>query len=65
MAREGLRLSLLRRGRAHEGLDTLAGLISRGEIKLPIDKVHSFDEIPEAMAYIGVGHTKGKIVVDV
>jgi NADPH:quinone reductase len=44
-------------------LETLAGLLERGEIASPETRTFPLDEAAEAFAQVGSGHTRGKIVV--
>ena len=43
----------------------LMELIENGKIKPIIDRSYSFSEIPEALAYVGEGHARGKVVISV
>jgi NADPH:quinone reductase-like Zn-dependent oxidoreductase len=43
----------------------LKELIEAGKVKPVVEKVYAFDQIPEAMRYLGEGHAKGKLVVRV
>jgi NADPH:quinone reductase-like Zn-dependent oxidoreductase len=40
-------------------------LYETGKVRPVVDRVFAFDELPEAMAYLGGGHAAGKIVVTV
>lgn len=44
-------------------LETLATLIQDGKIKVHLEKVYSYNEIPEAIRYIEAMHTKGKVAM--
>lgn len=44
-------------------LDTLAGLIERGTIKVHIDKTYPYNEIPKAISYIEAMRTRGKVAM--
>ncbi len=44
-------------------LDTLALLIQRGRVKVYLEKVYPYQEIPEAIAYIEAMHTRGKVAM--
>lgn len=46
-----------------EDLATLAGLVESGQVKPVIDRRYTLDEVPEAMRYLGLGHTRGKSVI--
>jgi NADPH:quinone reductase-like Zn-dependent oxidoreductase len=42
---------------------TLQELLASGKVKSVIDRTYGFDELPDAMSYLGEGHARGKIVV--
>lgn len=44
-------------------LETLASLVQNGKIKVHIEKIYSYKEIPEAITYIEAMHTKGKVAM--
>lgn len=44
-------------------LETLAMLIHDRKIKVHIDKIFAYNEIPEAISYIEAMHTKGKVAM--
>ncbi|MEB2775939.1 NAD(P)-dependent alcohol dehydrogenase [Algoriphagus sp. D3-2-R+10] len=44
-------------------LDTLATLIHDRKIKVHIENIYSYNEIPEAIRYIEAMHTKGKVAM--
>lgn len=44
-------------------LSKITSLIEAGDIRPVIDQVFPFEKIPEALAYIQMGHAKGKLVV--
>lgn len=44
-------------------LNTLATLIQDRKIKVHIEKIYSYNEIPEALRYIEAMHTKGKVAM--
>ena len=44
-------------------LETLASLIQNGKIKVYIEKIYSYKEIPEAISYIEAMHTRGKVAM--
>ena len=69
-----VRLGSIRSGRkfaffiaklTREDLDFLRGLIEGGQVKPVIDRRYELHELPEALAYLGEGHARGKIVVTV
>ena len=48
-----------------EDLAFLADLIVAGKVKPVIDRRYPLSEASEALAYLGEGHARGKIVLDV
>lgn len=44
-------------------LRTLNGLVEGGEVTPVIDRTHSLADVPEAIRYLGEGHTQGKVVI--
>ena len=48
-----------------EDLEALKELIEAGRVKPLIDRTYQLAEAPDAMAYLGEGHARGKIVVEV
>ncbi|NNC73966.1 MAG: NAD(P)-dependent alcohol dehydrogenase [Acidimicrobiia bacterium] len=46
-------------------LETLAEMLESGQIAPVIEKVYSLDEVPEALAYIGEGHARAKLVISI
>jgi NADPH:quinone reductase-like Zn-dependent oxidoreductase len=44
-------------------LETLALLIQSGKVKVCIEKIYSYSEIPEAIRYIEAMHTRGKVAM--
>ncbi|XP_071955911.1 reticulon-4-interacting protein 1 homolog, mitochondrial-like [Antedon mediterranea] len=47
-----------------QGLETVAKLVNEGQIKPVIDRVYTFQEVPEAFEQLRKGHARGKIVID-
>lgn len=43
--------------------ETLASLIQNGKMKVHIEKIYSYKEIPKAINYIEAMHTKGKVAM--
>jgi NADPH:quinone reductase-like Zn-dependent oxidoreductase len=56
-----LRVLAVRLGVEHLGL--LVELCQAGTITTVIDREYQLAEVPEALAYLGAGHAKGKVVV--
>jgi NADPH:quinone reductase-like Zn-dependent oxidoreductase len=48
-----------------EDLRLLTELIEAGEVSPVIDRTYSLEEVPEAIAYLEDGHTRGKVVIGV
>ena len=46
-----------------EDLETLTELIEAGKVIPVIDRSYEFSQIPEALRYLGEGHTQGKVVI--
>lgn len=46
-----------------DDLNAITELIVTGKVHPMIDKIYTFDEIPEAMRYVSEGHAKGKVVI--
>ncbi len=44
---------------------TVCGLVEAGKVRAVIDRRYALDEVPEAMRYLGLGHSRGKSVVTV
>jgi NADPH:quinone reductase-like Zn-dependent oxidoreductase len=61
----GRRLGLLvvKLGPAH--FEPLAERCVSGEVRIHIDRTFGLDETPEALAYVGEGRARGKVVVEV
>jgi NADPH:quinone reductase-like Zn-dependent oxidoreductase len=47
-----------------DDLSTLAGLMEAGKVTPVIDRRYTLSEVPEAMEYMGGGHARGKVVVN-
>jgi NADPH:quinone reductase-like Zn-dependent oxidoreductase len=58
-----LRLLVVRTGVRH--LAPMVELLQAGTITTVIDRRYRLDEVPEALRYLGEGHAKGKVVVNV
>jgi NADPH:quinone reductase-like Zn-dependent oxidoreductase len=46
-------------------LELLRGMLESGAIAPVIERVYRFDELPAALAYMGEGHARAKLVVTV
>jgi NADPH:quinone reductase-like Zn-dependent oxidoreductase len=49
----------------HEDLVVLKDLLESGKVTPVIDRTYPLSQTPEAMAYVGKGHARGKVVIDV
>ena len=58
-----IRLLAVRLGAQHLG--PMVELCQAGKITTVIDRRYALSEVPEALRYLGDGHAKGKVVVDV
>jgi len=57
------RIRVLNTKRRGEDLRTLAQLVEAGSVKPVVDRVVSLSEVPQALAEVEKGHTRGKVVV--
>ncbi|RXZ46280.1 NAD(P)-dependent alcohol dehydrogenase [Agromyces binzhouensis] len=48
-----------------QDLLTLADLLRTGKVRPVIDRTYSLDRAPDALRYVGAGHTRGKVVITV
>jgi NADPH:quinone reductase-like Zn-dependent oxidoreductase len=48
-----------------EDLEFLGGLLEAGKMRSVIDRRYELSELPDALAYFGEGHARGKVVVAV
>ena len=46
-------------------METLRDLLETGKVSPVIDRQYSLSEVPEALAYLGEGHARGKVVITV
>lgn len=46
-------------------LEFIRDLIEKGHLKTYIDRQYSFEELPEAHAYVDKGHKKGNVVIEI
>jgi len=58
-----VRLLAVRMGVAH--LTPIVELCQAGKLKTVIDRRFPLDQVPAALRYLGEGHAKGKIIVNV
>lgn len=50
--------------KANKDLNDIVGLINSGQVNPLIGKRYSLQEVPEALRYLGGGHAKGKVVIN-
>jgi NADPH:quinone reductase-like Zn-dependent oxidoreductase len=50
---------------SNQDLIFIKELLERGEVAPVIDRCYSLNELPEALRYLGEGHTRGKVVISV
>ncbi len=48
-----------------DDLSFIADLMAAGRVKPVIDRTYTLDDAPEAVAYIGEGHARGKVVITI
>jgi NADPH:quinone reductase-like Zn-dependent oxidoreductase len=65
LAREGKRVRVLVAQLGAKHLSPIIELCQEGKISIVIDRRFRLDEVPEALLYLGEGHAKGKVVVQV
>ena len=46
-----------------DDLTTLAGWLASGELRSVIDRTVRLADVPDALAYLGTGRARGKIIV--
>lgn len=61
--RNGKQMSFCIASSTSEDLRHIKELAEHGKIKPVIEKVYSFEELPNAIAYVEKGHAKGKLVI--
>jgi NADPH:quinone reductase-like Zn-dependent oxidoreductase len=61
----GKHIRLLRVQPNRKDMEHVAELCTSGELKIAIDKRFTLEETPQALRYLGEGHAKGKIVINV
>jgi NADPH:quinone reductase-like Zn-dependent oxidoreductase len=49
----------------HEDLVTLKELIEAGKVRPVIDRQYTLSEVPDAIRYVGTGHARAKVVIQV
>ncbi len=64
-SKNGKKMTSVSAKQSQDGLACLRELIEAGKIVPVIDRRYPFQEIPEAMRYLGAGHARGKIVITV
>ena len=47
----------------NEDLVLLKGLLESGKVRPVIDRTYPLEETPQAIAYLGLGHARGKVVI--
>ena len=48
-----------------DDLATLTGLIESGKVTPFVEQTYPLDQVSEAMAYLGTGHARGKLVITI
>jgi NADPH:quinone reductase-like Zn-dependent oxidoreductase len=48
-----------------EDMEIIAAMLAEGSVIPVIERTYGLDELPEAMAYLGEGHARGKLVVTI
>ena len=48
-----------------QDLNTIAAHIAEGRVTPVIDRRYSLSEVPDAVLYLGKGHARGKVIIDV
>ena len=61
----GKNLRILAVQRNRKSLVTITELCEAGKIVPVIDKRYLLNEVPEALRYLGMGHAKGKVVINI
>jgi NADPH:quinone reductase-like Zn-dependent oxidoreductase len=61
----GQQFSVLMAKANAQDLSFIKDLIEAGQVKPVVEKVYAFEQIPEALRYLGEGHARGKLVVRV
>jgi NADPH:quinone reductase-like Zn-dependent oxidoreductase len=61
--RQGIRYSFLFMRASGAQLDEITKLIDSGVLRPIVDQAYPFDEAPQALAHVGRGRTKGKVVI--
>ncbi len=46
-------------------LEILASLLEKGKIKPVVERRYSLDKTPDAMSYLSLGHSSGKVVINI
>ena len=48
-----------------DDLATLTGLIESGKVTPYVEQTYPLDQVSKAMAYLGTGHARGKLVITI
>lgn len=60
----GRRIGLLVVKQGPDHFEPLAERCLGGDVQIHIDRRFALDDVPEALAYVGEGHARGKVVVE-
>jgi NADPH:quinone reductase-like Zn-dependent oxidoreductase len=63
MSTKGKKMGIVSAKPNQKDLDFLRELLEANKVKSVIDKTFKFDDIAQALAYIGEGHARGKVVL--
>jgi NADPH:quinone reductase-like Zn-dependent oxidoreductase len=44
-------------------LEALVEMVEKGDVTPVIDRAYMLGDVPDAMAYVGEGHARGKVVI--
>ncbi len=47
----------------NEDLSTVVGHLESGQVSATIDRRYPLQDVPEAIQFLGAGHSKGKLVI--
>jgi NADPH:quinone reductase-like Zn-dependent oxidoreductase len=65
LTRDGRKMGVLTARSNSKDLEFLAGLLQSGQIKAVIDQRFPLSQTADALRYLGQGHARGKIVIQV